>query len=197
MLIQHSNRKVCFLGAIVTGGAMLLAVEPIQTDTNALAMTDSELTRFLSIGPEFLKWVKETGRNDVIATIAQNPAALEGKSDAVQRIHALGWEPMRFAFVLNHLMVGYQSLDAEPPQTLIDRLVKSRSKALANPVLADAERKAWVRKIDGFIAEARERERKLDAISCSEKLLMWQRRKEIRDAFKGCIPLHKMELPRP
>lgn len=164
------------------------AEEPFKVD---------ELKRFVAKSAPFLDWARTNRQEQMLERLMDKPPSIAEFPDAVRFLKDHKWEPARFAYILNHVLVAYKRLGiGKEPDQLLRRLEQTRiSVRDANQTEAEKAR------ILAVVAEAQREVQKTDqafaALPAEEVRLLWLHREELRQALEGRLPITKRVLPNP
>jgi hypothetical protein len=165
------------------------AAEPFQT---------AELKRFLAESTPFLEWVRTNHQEQVVERLMEKPRSIAGFPAAVRYLRERRWEPERFAYILNHVLVAYKRLGAgKAPSQLLKRLEQTGAAVRADATQSEAEKARTLAAVAEAQREVQETDKAFAQLPPEEVRLMWFHRAELRKALEGNLPLRERVLPNP
>jgi hypothetical protein len=166
------------------------AQPPFQTE---------ELERFVKSSAAFFEWLGGSSDTEhVLKRLMGNPQFIAEFPDATRLLHTQGWEPERFAYILDHVLIAYRKLGTGGNSgSLLERLEKSRIAVQGDSTRNEAEKE----RVLAIVIEAQRELEKTDkafaALPAEEVRLMWLHRAELHQALDGRLPMRKRMLPNP
>lgn len=157
-----------------------------------------ELKCFLTNSAPFLEWVHTNGQERVMERLMKDPKAVAEFPGAVRLLRAGGWEPKRFAYILNHVMVAYKRLGmGRESSQLLARLQETKVAVQKDLTQSEAEKARTLAIVEEAQREVCQTDKAFAELPAEEVRLLWLHRAELRQALDGRLPVKKSELPNP
>jgi hypothetical protein len=174
---------------------MVLALHVIAAEKPFNA---DDLKRFLVESGPFLDWVRTNHQERVMNRLMEQPQSIAEFPEAVQFLRDRKWEPQRFAYVLNHVIVGYKRLGmGREPSQLLARLEQTRAAVNADATQSESEKARTLEIVAKAQREAQKTDKAFAALPPEEVRLMWLHRTELQGALEGRLGISKRVLPNP
>lgn len=176
--------------------AAWLGLQVLQARAAEAPFQAGELRRFITNSAPFLEWVRTNGPTNVLERLMKNPKAVTEYPEAVRLLREGGWEPDRFAYILNHVLTAYQRLGmGRDPNQLLARLEESKVAVRKDFTQSEAEKARTLSLVEQAQREVRRTDKAFAGLPAEEVRLLWLHREELRRALDGRLPMKKCELP--
>ena len=179
----------------VAGFCAILALHATAAEK---PFTGNDLKRFLADGVPFLEWVRTNHQERAIDRLMEESQTIAEFPEAVQFLRERKWEPQRFAYILNHVIVAYKRLGmGREPSQLLTRLEQTKTAVRADATQSESEKARTLAIIAEAQREAQKADKAFAALPPNEVRLMWLHRVELQNALDGHLPISKRVLPNP
>jgi hypothetical protein len=157
-----------------------------------------ELNHFLTNSAPFFEWSRTNGQTNVLERLQKEPKNISEFPAAARLLREDGWEPERFTYILNHVIIGYKRLGmGKDPEQLLARLEESKISIKNDSKLSAAEKSLILSQLEQNQREVRQIVRDFNALPALEVSLLWLNREALHQALDGRLPVSKRELPNP
>ncbi|MGA2138645.1 MAG: hypothetical protein ABSH14_07260 [Verrucomicrobiia bacterium] len=158
----------------------------------------NDLKRFLADSVPFLEWVRTGGHDRAIEHLMEDPKSVAQFPEVVRFLRDRGWEPERFAYVLNHVLVAYKTLGIGGESSrLLAKLDDTKAIVQGDATQSESEKERTLATIEECQREVRKTEKAFATLPSEEVRLMWLYRAELHKALDGRLPISKRVLPNP
>jgi hypothetical protein len=157
-----------------------------------------DLNRFLTNGVPFLDWVRTNRQEKVLDRLMDQPRSIAEFPAAVRFLQDHQWDPERFAYILNHVLVVYQrrGMGRDPAQ-LLAQLDETKLAVRADATQSESNKVLVLAMVESNQCEVRKMDKAFGALPPQEVRLMWFYRAELQQALAGHLPIHECVLPMP
>jgi len=175
--------------------ALLLTLTPALGAGKAkdsVPFTSPELETFMRDAPGFLDWVDETGDKKFLADLIKDPKVIKYNGDAYKYLKNQGWRPERFAYILNHVVLGGVIKETGGfGDKELNALLEQKERVSQSGDLSPEEKQAALEILDNTIAEIKETIAANKSVPKSELLLMWSCRDRLYHIFLNRLPVQQ------
>lgn len=165
---------------------------------SARPLKAGELNRFIADSAPFFDWVRTNHEERMLNQLMHQPQSITKFPQAVRFLKSRKWDPERFAYILNHVIIAYQRLAlGKDPDRVLRRLEETKIGVEKDHALNKSEKARTL----SLIAQAQHAVRKTDkafaALPAAEVRLIWRHRAELHQALDGRLPIKQRRLPNP
>jgi hypothetical protein len=134
----------------------------------------------------------------VLERLLENPRSIHEWSNAVRLLTVREWQPERFVYILNHVIIASKRLGmGRDPGKLLSRLEETKASVLQNPGQSDPDKELTLKIVAEAQREAGRTDKAFAELPAQEVRLMWIYREEIRRVLEDHLPMRKRDLPNP
>ena len=183
------------VGWTVAAFLSLLAVQVTAAEDPFKA---DDLKRFLAESVPFLDWVRTNRQERMLNRLMENPRSIAEFPEAVRFLEDRQWEPERFAYILNHVIVAYKRLGmGKDPNQLLAQLERTKLAIGADAAQSESDKARTLTMVAEAQREAQKTDQAFAALPPEEVRLLWLHRLEMQQALEEHLPISKRVLPNP
>jgi len=186
---NNFQRAVCWIaaGLSLLGLSAGAAEKPFKV---------AELKRFLGDSVPFLDWVRTNHQDRVVERLMEKPQFIAEFPEAAQYLRGRQWEPERFAYILNHVLVAYKRLGmGKETGLLLARLEQTKKAVDTDATQSQSEKERALAIVAQAQREARKIDRAFAQLPAEEVRLLWLHRARLRQAVEKRLPFREQVLP--